>query len=719
MHKFLQGLRQRLSQLSLTQRLILSLVVVVIAIIVFSILPGNIALWLQIERQVWLRVEDAQASTQALYDAERTRLKKLAGLVAERPTLYRLVQEADLSLLEPYLEVLKESSNAGVLQVLTPGWQAGDTLAGLPAPAAFLAGHEPYFADFVSLENPPRFFILAVSQIPPATEEQPLLGWVMLARQLNSEDMYTLAAQTGLVQSLIVHGQRVVSSLPNAPALPFDAQAAEQVASQAQPHYALGKSQYETYYIGLMPLVDSQGNVAALSEVALPGSAIRRSLSGALTVSLGIGLLVLLLSSAFLIRRTRTITQPLQQLALAAEQASLGNLEPPGLPHSDIPEINQLARHLDRARRQLRQTLAVTRREMKQAERLLASIREGVIALDSEGRITFINQDALDILGYRAENALHRPVAQIFPPAPGEPEGLQEMLLKPVSEVNTRRLTVLNGQGQPLLLSVSLSQPAPDPSSGAAPERVLVLRDVTEEEALNRLRYNFLANVAHEFRTPLAGIAATTELLVEEAENLTADELSQLVETISLSTLHLQTLVDNLLESTTIEAGVFQIHRRPIQVHEVVHETMDLMRPLFKRRNQTLTLTIPGELPTLWADPNRLTQVLVNLLSNASKFSAMGSTVDIKITQEQSWLTIAVLDAGPGLPAGRFTDLFNRFVTGSQPGETQYGIGLGLSVVKSIVEMHGGQVGATNRPEGGANVWFTIPINPPQEKEQL
>jgi len=233
------------------------------------------------------------------------------------------------------------------------------------------------------------------------------------------------------------------------------------------------------------------------------------------------------------------------------------------------------------------------------------------------------------------------------------------------------------------------------------------------------LRYNFLANVAHEFRTPLSGIAATTELLVDEVNDLTPDEIRELVETINLSTLHLQTLVDNILESTTIEAGCFQVHRRPVNLESIVKGAADLMSPLLRRRNQHLAYTGPVVLPVVWADANRLTQVLVNLLSNASKFSPMDGRIELNILQDPEWMTISVLDSGPGLPTERFADLFKRFVTANQSHDTQYGIGLGLSVVKSIVEMHGGQVGAENLPTGGAKVWFTIPIHPNEEKENL
>jgi signal transduction histidine kinase len=140
---------------------------------------------------------------------------------------------------------------------------------------------------------------------------------------------------------------------------------------------------------------------------------------------------------------------------------------------------------------------------------------------------------------------------------------------------------------------------------------------------------------------------------------------------------------------------------------------------LLKRRKQVLVLTLPDKLPKLWADANRLIQVLVNLLSNASKFSPMSGKIDLIVTLDPDWVTVAIIDTGPGLPTDRFSDLFKRFVTANQSQDTQYGIGLGLSVVKSIVELHGGQVGAENLPLGGAKVWFTIPIHPPEEKENL
>ena len=720
MQRIVNGIRQRLQQMNLSQRLILNLVLVVAVIIIFIGLPTNLIMWRELEDQVWARVEDAQSATNALYGGEVTRLKKLAGLFAGRPSLNNLIQQGDVAGLGPYLNSLKdESGNIDVVQVITPDLQAGDALEGLPSPQEFLAGREPYTADFVTLGDPPRLYIVGMSQIQSSSEVDTLLGYTVVAREIKSDYMQTLEQQSGLAQSLIVDGRRVATSLPSAPDWSLDPASALRVEETGQACCTLGAAQDQNYYVGLMPLTDAQGKVVALSEVALPGGSIRRGMINTTLISVGFSLLVMLLGSFLVVRQARHITKPLQQLSKSADQISQGNLDVSTPVETGIPEINQLSRHFEFARRQLRHTLSVTQREMKHAERLLSLVPKGVIALDENDRITFFNPDAEEILGYHSYDVVRLHYTHVFPPAPGETATVGDLLNKPVDGPVTQRLSVLDANGKQVLLYVAISPPDENPPSGYGSERVIVIRDVTEEEAVNRLRYNFLANVAHEFRTPLAGISATTEILSDEGTMLTPNELKELVDTIRLSTLHLQTLVGNLLESTTIEAGCFQVHRRPIHLRDVVQEAAEIMSPLLKRREQSLIQTVPDKLPTVWADDNRLVQVLVNLLSNASKFTPMGGQIGLTVSLDATWVTMSVTDTGPGLPADRFSDLFRRFVTASQSHDTQYGIGLGLSVVKSIIEMHGGQVGAENLPKGGAKVWVTIPIQPPEEKETL
>ena len=313
--------------MNLSQRLILNLVLVVVAIILFIGLPTNLVMWRALEDQVWLRVQDAQSATNGLYNAEVTRLKKLSGLIAGRPTLYTLIQQADIEGMGPYLNSLKEESgNLDIVQVITPDLQAGDQLAGLPSPQEFLVGREPYAADYFTLGDPPRLFIVGASQIQSSTAGNPLLGYVLVARELKSDYMKTLEQESGLAQSLIVAGRRVATSLPAAPGWSLDPQSALTVEKTGQACCTKGAALDQTYYVGLLPLTDSNGNVAALSEVALPGNSIRQGMLNTVLISAGFSLLVMLVGSFLVVRQARTITNPLLQLSKSAD------LDQPGQP---------------------------------------------------------------------------------------------------------------------------------------------------------------------------------------------------------------------------------------------------------------------------------------------------------------------------------------------------------------------------------------------------
>jgi signal transduction histidine kinase len=238
----------------------------------------------------------------------------------------------------------------------------------------------------------------------------------------------------------------------------------------------------------------------------------------------------------------------------------------------------------------------------------------------------------------------------------------------------------------------------------------LVLRDVTEEEASRHLRSYFLANITHEFRTPLSALNASIELLMDEAERLSQPGLSELLNSLHLSVSNLQTLIDNLLESSSIEAGRFTVRPRPTDLNRVVADAIRVVQPLLAGRQQSLSLIEPTQLPPIKADPTRLTQVLVNLLSNASKYGPPGAAVDLSLECVENHLRVAVADRGPGIPARERASLFRRFVRLDAQGEEQYGIGLGLAVAKAIVEGHQGQIGVDERPGGGSVFWFLLPL---------
>lgn len=337
------------------------------------------------------------------------------------------------------------------------------------------------------------------------------------------------------------------------------------------------------------------------------------------------------------------------------------------------------------------------------AETLVQSLPEGIITLDGSGCVLFMNRSAERITGWNMSDAHGKSINEILPLGAGKGQIFER--LQPGAAIPP--VNVLNRRGQDITLALtvtSLDTGAPEPHIA------LLIRDVTSEDAAQRLRSYFLANISHEFRTPLSALKASVELLLDGVGSFTTDETLELAHSIHFSVTSLQTLVDNLLESVSIEAGRFRIRRRPTDLALLASDAVALMKPLLERRNQKLIMHMPADLPTLSADPMRLTQVLVNLLSNASKYGPTDEPIELTVEPIDGRLKISVADRGSGIPLDERDSLFHRFVRLDEKDNTQYGVGLGLSVVKTIVESHGGTVGLDERPGGGSIFWFTIPL---------
>lgn len=717
--KKLTGLFSSLQVDRFARRLILSMILVAILTMAIGGLPVIVMIWVQLEQQVRLRVQNAQVGTQALYDVERARLMDAARLVSESPTLCSLAVRQNTSKIESYLNILQQDIKTDSLFVITASGQtiSSDNI-GVPEPAMLIADRELPFSDFIPWTTPPGLLVVSAANIqPPIDCETPGTSKVILVRLLDDEFMHALAQNTGLEQSLIVNNVRVATSfdeLPDWPLVP--AVMAGDI--QSDKGCCTGSvKRTDEYYLGYFPLLNNQQNRVAVGEVALPENVTQVGMWRTIMFLLGVGFIAILGGTILATYASHRITEPLTNLADSAERMSAGDLDTPVSVRSNLVELKRLAQQLDRARRHLQETFQATQQETKHFERLFGAIHEGVIVLDEGGNVTFFNADAEKILGVNAAEAIQKHFTHLFRPAPGEVVTIREVLQPENGAPPARHITIMDAQERPVTLAVSASTLTTDSPFDHQHERVLVLRDVGEEQMVNLLRAKLMANVAHEVRTPLSGIIASLELLHEEGPTLKPEELSELINAIRLSTLRLHTLLDNLLESAILDAGSFRMRHRPIRFQDVLTAAITMMMPLIKRRHQKLEVLSPANLPSFWADPDRLTQVLVNLLSNASKFSPMGSPIQLVVEHEKNLLTVSVLDAGPGLPTGLFADLFKRFAIGEQPQGAQYGIGLGLSVVKAIIEAHQGQVGAENRAEGGARVWFTLPLTIAQQEE--
>ena len=334
------------------------------------------------------------------------------------------------------------------------------------------------------------------------------------------------------------------------------------------------------------------------------------------------------------------------------------------------------------------------------------------MALDDRGSITFFSPGAERITCWSQSEALNRPCDELFRlaetsdffsqhiPLPGQ----QSKILLEVED------------GRQIALGITCAQLSPPDTDETG--LVLVLRDISEAELIHRLLGGFLANITHEFRTPLSALAASTELLLDQAPDLSSAELQELLTSQYMGIISLQTLIDNLLESASLEAGHFRVYPRSSDLGEIIAEATHMTLPFQEKYGQSLVVELPATIPLVRVDSHRIVQVLVNLLFNAIKYSPDETKISLGAVVNQGWVRVTVADRGPGVPPGRQDELFYQFVHyDADDAKSRHGVGLGLSVVKAIIEAHNGQVGVENRPGGGAVFWFTLPVIEERETE--
>jgi len=248
---------------------------------------------------------------------------------------------------------------------------------------------------------------------------------------------------------------------------------------------------------------------------------------------------------------------------------------------------------------------------------------------------------------------------------------------------------------------------------GVAVERERLRGLAADAAALRRadeLKSALLAAVSHDLRTPLAAIVATAGNLQQEDVDWTARERRGFAAAIEGEARRLDRLVTNLLDVSRIEAGGLRPRLGWYDPGALVDEVLGHTRPLLARHR--LVVEVADDLPPLALDYVQIAQVLVNLLENATKYAPVGTTVCLTVRRTAREVVIAVMDDGPGLPAGASDRLFAPFYRAAEPGGGPHGTGLGLAVARGFVAAHGGRIWGEDRPEGGARFAFALPLAP-------
>lgn len=249
-----------------------------------------------------------------------------------------------------------------------------------------------------------------------------------------------------------------------------------------------------------------------------------------------------------------------------------------------------------------------------------------------------------------------------------------------------------------------------------ANERMASLRAIAEEA--QRAKTAFVASVSHEFRTPLNMIIGLVDLMFESPEIydvVLSPKMREDMEVVRRNCEHLSNMINDVLDLTQTETGQLALHREQVDLREIIESSVEAVRPLLEKKQLSLQVTIPDDLPRVYCDRTRIRQVILNLMSNAARFTEVGG-ITITVAHQDRQVQVSVEDTGPGIAPEDAGRIFEPFWQGTRPlWRDKGGSGLGLSISKRFVELHGGRMWFESTPGMGTSFFFTLPISMPME----
>ncbi len=340
---------------------------------------------------------------------------------------------------------------------------------------------------------------------------------------------------------------------------------------------------------------------------------------------------------------------------------------------------------------------------------LLEHSQDVVYVLDQEALIRWVSPSVAQVLGYDPKGYERAPVRAldfVHPEDRPLAEGLWQALLQRPGEVQTAFFRVLKADGQALPVEAWGKNLLQDPRIRGV---VVTLRDISARLEADRLKSEFIAAVSHELRTPLAVILGLAELLKEEV----GEEAEESVELILEAAFRLKTMVDNLLDNARLEAGRFEVNRRPVNLKPLLQDLAKSFQGVARLSGVAFQVVVE-DLPPLMADPDRVLQVLGNLLHNAFKFTPPGGEVVLRARAQGEGVVLEVQDTGPGIPKEDLPRLFERYARArTAKARGVAGTGLGLYISKRIVEAHGGRIEVESEEGQGSLFRVILPLYAP------
>jgi two-component system phosphate regulon sensor histidine kinase PhoR len=450
-----------------------------------------------------------------------------------------------------------------------------------------------------------------------------------------------------------------------------------------------------------IPLAEPAQTRGAL-RISLPLTAVNKAATSVhRTVALGalLAFTVVLAVGLFLSRR---VTRPVTEMQAIARGMAEGEFAQ-RIPISGTDEIAELGRTLNLMAERLHEKIQDLEGERTKVAAILDSMVEGVIAIDQRGRILLMNHAARWIFDLGRDQVEGRPLLSII----RHKEIFDLVVGGPHPDVEaTRRREIELGPPVDRILDAHASSMALAPSGQGT---LLVLHDVTELRRLERVRTEFVANVSHELRTPLTSIRGYLETLLDGALN-EPDNARRFLEIAHTHAERLSRLVDDLLQLSDIETGKLVLRSAPLALHEVAADVVAFFEKQATQKRLILLNEVPVDL-RVQADRDRLTQILVNLVDNAVKYTPQKGQVILGAARGGSGMVnVWVADTGIGIPSTDLPRITERFYRVDRARSRALGgTGLGLAIVKHLVQAHAGELWLASELGKGTTVHFSLP----------
>lgn len=671
-----------------------SVIVVMIAVATMAIACA-VLLDRVVRQQGLVRAQLAVTSARELMRRTGEDVLTGAQVLAERPTLLRLLSEGPDTDVLPFITRYCQSSGNDACAVRGPHPVRYSNDPSLPWDQAEVANHE----------QGERFLLAPKGGQPPwwgAAVRVPGLSGVdvLVLRQANAQLVDGIGRQ--------VNARLAVHNYATYRAPPEDALTALHTATLSSGHAGALHLDGDDSYAASIAVQAVTGEIIALLDAQIPGAEFSAAIRSFNWLLLWVALAVALVAGIGGVLYGRWLARPVVALRDVAQRIGRGDLSASVPPVAPL-EVSALAQSMEEMRRNLLTLTDSLRRREAEAQALLGGIVEGVFAVDAERRIRYVNPQIARLLQTPEAELLGQFCGDVLRPASVDGQRPCDRNCPIIAARNTgqasarEKLCLADGSTRSTII-VSAA-----PVAGV---QVQVLRDETELEAVRRARDSVLGNISHEFRTPLAAQLASIELLRDGLMTLQPEAQSELLANVERGVLRLMRLIDNLLESVRIEAGQMAIRSQQVELPGVVQEASELMAPLLAQRRLRLNVQLGELVDTVPGDAQRLLQVFVNLLSNAAKFAPEGSVITVGGRLLGECVELWVDDAGDG-PAGGGQSIFERFQRGPGTEPEAPGLGLGLWIVKSIIERHGGSVEVLRTVGSQTRFLLTLPRGEP------